>query len=63
MLYDKREMYSMLVEYGDVDASTLDLILKVAGDTKETYIKVLTVTTPYKTFEQFEDANFIEHDM
>lgn len=55
MIYNKSEMFDMLLDYTMLEADTLDLILKVAGDTNQTYVKILKYLTGYNTFLELEE--------
>ena len=56
MLYSKLEMYDMLINFVGIDPDGLDLILKLMGDTPQTYIKVLNASSYFKTFADLEDS-------
>ena len=55
MMYSNSEMYDMLVNFVAVEPECLDLIIKLMGDTPQTYIKVLNANSEFKTFLELED--------
>ena len=48
-------MYNMLVDYIEIPEEAIDIVLKVLGDTPQTYIKILNKCTDYKTFNEVDE--------
>ena len=57
MKYSKTEMYDILSDEVGLGQDTMDILIKVMGDTNETYKKILTKITGFKTFDEWEDYN------
>lgn len=53
-------MYDMLNGNVGISEEAMDILLKVLGDTPETYKKILSKTTDFKTFQELEDYYRIE---
>lgn len=66
MIYNKTEMFDMLVERVGLDEETVQLVLKVAGDVPATYIKMLKAETGLNSFIELENSedykNYITYD-
>ena len=60
MPYTKTEMFYLLSDAVGLGEETMNVIVKVFGDTKDTYMKVLTKMTDFKTFEEAEEYYYIE---
>lgn len=58
MIYSKQEMQDLLIETVGVSEEAVDLVVKLLGDTPQTYIKILNVASEYSTFSDVEDALF-----
>lgn len=58
MIYNKAEMRSMLIDFLDLSEDAIDIIVKILGDTPQTYIKILNAGSEYKTFLELEENNF-----
>lgn len=56
MLYTNDEMYYMLVDGEGVPVEAMDIMLKIMGDTPQTYIKILNAISEYKTFAELDEA-------
>lgn len=52
-------MYDILADEIGLGQDTMDILIKVLGDTNETYKKILTKTTNFKTFDEVEDYYYI----
>lgn len=59
MTYTKREMYDILADEVGLGQDTMDILIQVMGDTNETYKKILTKTTNFKTFDEAEEYYYI----
>ena len=53
-------MYWMLVDNIGISEEAVQLVLKILGDTPDTYKKILTAETEYKTFKELEDAFIVD---
>lgn len=66
MIYNKTEMFDMLVERVGLEEETVQLVLKVAGDVPATYIKMLKAETGLNSFIELENSedymNYITYD-
>lgn len=66
MIYNKTEMFDMLVERVGLDEETVQLVLKVAGDVPATYIKMLKAETGLNSFIELENSedykNYVTYD-
>ncbi len=51
-------MQDLLIETVGVSEEAVDLVVKLLGDTPQTYIKILNVASEYSTFSDVEDALF-----
>ena len=49
-------MYYMLVDGEGVPVEAMDIMLKIMGDTPQTYIKILNAISEYKTFAELDEA-------
>lgn len=61
MMFTKSEMYTMLVDMVGIPQDSLDILIKVLGDTPQTYIKVLNAQTKYKTFNELEKDYYTDY--
>ena len=58
MIYSNEDMRNMLEDFAGIDGDALDIMIKIMGDTPQTYIKILNTGTEYKTFKELEDSMF-----
>ena len=56
MLYTNDERYYVLVDGEGVPVEAMDIMLKIMGDTPQTYIKILNAISEYKTFAELDEA-------
>ena len=59
MKYTNIDMFYILADTVGLGEETMDILIKVMGNTPDTYKKILTKLTPYKTFEDLERAYYI----
>ena len=59
MKYTKTEMYDILSDEVGLGQDTMDILIKIMGDSNETYKKILTKMTDCKTFDEWEDSRRI----
>ena len=56
-------MYNILADSVGIGQETMDIIIKVFGDTNDTYKRILTKMTDFKTFsEAYEFYQVPEYD-
>lgn len=60
MKYTKTDMFWMLADSVGIGEETMNILIKVMGDTPDTYKKILTKMTDFKTFEELENYYQIE---
>lgn len=60
MVYSKDEMRDMLVNCIGIEEDDLYIMLKLIGDTPQSYIKILTAASDYTNFIDVENDNIIE---
>ena len=60
MMYSKSEMYCMLMDYAGIPEESLEMAIRLLGDTPQTYIKILNSETEYQTFEQLENDYYMD---
>ena len=58
MMYSKDEMRSMLIDFVGLSDEAIDIMVKILGDTPQTYIKILNAGSEWKTFADVEYDNF-----
>ena len=60
MKYTTTDMFWMLADSVGIGEETMNILIKVMGDTPDTYKKILTKMTGFKTFEELENYYQIE---
>ena len=58
MLYTKEEMRSRLIDFLGIPNESIDIMVKILGDTPQTYIKILNAGSEWKTFAELDYDNF-----
>lgn len=58
MMYSKSEMRDMLIDFVGIQEEAIDIMIKILGDTPQTYIKILNAGSEWKTFAEAEYDNF-----
>ena len=56
MNFTKEDMYWMLVDGLGYSEESVDLVKKVMGDSVDTYKRILSKTTDFKTFQELSDS-------
>ena len=56
----KTDMFYFLSDVVGLGEETMNIIVKVMGDSKETYKRVLTKTTDFRTFDEAIDYYTIQ---
>ena len=59
MLYTKTDMRYMLIDGAGIPEEAIDLVIAILGDSVDTYKKILSKATEFKTFKELEESCFI----
>jgi len=59
MQFTKLEMYDFLADCVGIGQDTMDVLIKVMGDTPETYKRILHKMTNYKSFAELVESRQI----